>query len=454
MPRNGSGVYSLPAGNPVVTGTTISSTVQNNTTSDIATALTQSIATDGQSLITANIPMAGFTFTGLDDAAGAGQPLVYGQNMGSLDGLTLTDPLVMSGAAINEAQGADIASASTINLTTATGNYVHITGTTAITAITLAQGEERTTVNDGILVWTNGASLILPGGANITSAAGDTQTWRGEASSVVRCIAYTKKSGLPIVSASQALIGGQCKLSAPTTTSLKIVPYNGSVLTINGANESIPSAGVTLAAAPGAANTTYYIYAYMNTGTMTLEASATGWSFSATAGNIGTPIKTGDDTRTLVGMARGNGSTQWVNSTSQRFVLNYWNRRHLDLTGTITSTAYSGSSYGEILAAAETQFLSWADEAVQASVSGSYSAGTAGASYNQAIGIDSTSSAQAGVCTNNDAAAGQAGSLHPVSLTYNGTLTEGYHFATILALHSGAVSGTYSNTSLRTVVIG
>lgn len=102
--------------------------------------------------------------------------------------------------AINEAQGADIASAATVNLTTATGNYVHITGTTTITAITLAQGYERTVVFDGALTLTNGASLLLPTGANITTAAGDTAVFRGEASSVVRCIAYIRKDGSALTS--------------------------------------------------------------------------------------------------------------------------------------------------------------------------------------------------------------------------------------------------------------
>lgn len=64
MARNGSGTYSLPSGNPVTTGTTISSTVQNNTMSDIATALTQSLAKDGQTTPTANLPMGGYKHTG------------------------------------------------------------------------------------------------------------------------------------------------------------------------------------------------------------------------------------------------------------------------------------------------------------------------------------------------------------------------------------------------------
>jgi len=50
--RNGSGTYNLPAGNPVVTGTTISSTTHNNTMTDIETALTDSVDKDGQTVIT------------------------------------------------------------------------------------------------------------------------------------------------------------------------------------------------------------------------------------------------------------------------------------------------------------------------------------------------------------------------------------------------------------------
>lgn len=55
MSRNGSGTYNLPAGNPVVTGTTISSTWANNTLADISTALTGSIAADGQTPITGTL---------------------------------------------------------------------------------------------------------------------------------------------------------------------------------------------------------------------------------------------------------------------------------------------------------------------------------------------------------------------------------------------------------------
>ena len=105
--------------------------------------------------------------------------------------------------AINEKQGANIASAATINLTTATGNYTHVTGTTPITAITLAQGARRTVVFEGVLTLTNGANLLLPSWADITTAAGDAAVFIGDAAGVVRCVNYMRKNGLPVISASE-----------------------------------------------------------------------------------------------------------------------------------------------------------------------------------------------------------------------------------------------------------
>jgi len=52
MSRNGSGTYTLPAGNPVVTGTVISTTWANNTMNDLASAITDSVAADGQTPMT------------------------------------------------------------------------------------------------------------------------------------------------------------------------------------------------------------------------------------------------------------------------------------------------------------------------------------------------------------------------------------------------------------------
>lgn len=122
--------------------------------------------------------------------------------------------------AINEAQGADIASAGTVNLTTATGNYVHITGTTTITAITLAQGYERTVVFDGALTLTNGASLLLPGSANITTAAGDTAVFRGESAGVVRCVSYIRKDGTAVAGSALSYLTAAEYITGTDTTKI------------------------------------------------------------------------------------------------------------------------------------------------------------------------------------------------------------------------------------------
>lgn len=68
MSRNGVGTYVLPAGNPVVSGAVISSATQNNTMNDMASAISQSISQDGQTPITANLPMSGFRHTGVSAA--------------------------------------------------------------------------------------------------------------------------------------------------------------------------------------------------------------------------------------------------------------------------------------------------------------------------------------------------------------------------------------------------
>lgn len=79
MSRDGSGNYNLPAGNPVSTGGTITSTWANTTLSDIGTALTQSIAVDGQTAAAANLPMNNFKHTGVADASAATEYMAYGQ---------------------------------------------------------------------------------------------------------------------------------------------------------------------------------------------------------------------------------------------------------------------------------------------------------------------------------------------------------------------------------------
>jgi len=79
MSRNGSGTYSLPAGNPVVTGTTISSTWANNTLNDIAATLTDSVAADGQTPMTGNLDLNTHKVVGLVAGSATGEAVEYTQ---------------------------------------------------------------------------------------------------------------------------------------------------------------------------------------------------------------------------------------------------------------------------------------------------------------------------------------------------------------------------------------
>lgn len=96
MARNGSGTYVLPAGNPVITGTTISSSWANTTLDDVATALSQSISSDGQTNPTANLPMASKRHTGVGAATAATDYCRADQEQN--DSLHLTDNNAMPSA--------------------------------------------------------------------------------------------------------------------------------------------------------------------------------------------------------------------------------------------------------------------------------------------------------------------------------------------------------------------
>ncbi len=99
-------------------------------------------------------------------------------------------------------QGADVIAAGTMALGI-DGNYYDITGNTTIVTITHAQSQPGTVVvlkfSGTPIITHSGTDLILPGGANITAAAGDVMTLVNIATSKWRCVAYTKVDGTAIV---------------------------------------------------------------------------------------------------------------------------------------------------------------------------------------------------------------------------------------------------------------
>lgn len=105
------------------------------------------------------------------------------------------------------AEGTAVASAATVDLTAVAGNFVHITGTTNISAMTLGQGTWMLVCFDGILTITNGGALINQSGANIVTAAGDLALMIGEGGGVTRMVTYCRANGRPLSAILAAIAG-------------------------------------------------------------------------------------------------------------------------------------------------------------------------------------------------------------------------------------------------------
>lgn len=225
-----------------------------------------------------------------------------------------------------------------------------------------------------------------------------------------------------------ASIATECRLTL-SGGNLLLSRVDGRRLTINGTAQLIPQAGITLAATGLTPSTLYYIYAYMNAGTMTLEASATA---PATDATTGIQIKTGDATRTLVGMARPITGPAWADSAKQRFVLSYYNRvkKHAEGNFTATRSTTSGT-FVEINTEIRIEFLAWGDGELWFSTGGGMATSPGSGLQATRISLDGTVNwfAQGSQQTAQDF-------VIPLSISGPIQPTLGYHYATLL----GAVS--------------
>lgn len=177
---------------------------------------------------------------------------------------------------------------------------------------------------------------------------------------------------------------GQCRMIL-AGGNLKLLPFNGNKILINGVVQRIPSAGVSLSATGLMSGTVYYIYAFMNENAITLEAVVSG---HVTDSDTGVEVMKGDSSRTLVGMARTGSSGGWVDSVAQRFTLSYFNRRNIGALGVTATIATSSAVLIELVNGSRVEFLSWGDESIHVSLSGYVSNNTAGNYCQAACGAD------------------------------------------------------------------
>ncbi|PCJ20861.1 MAG: hypothetical protein COA96_15555 [SAR86 cluster bacterium] len=162
MPRDGSNIYTKPAGTTAVPNTTIESTPYNSTIDDLVVDAN-----------TARAIVAG--------GSGAGSAVTAADNFSTVSSA--------------------IASATTTNLATATGINVTISGTTTITGLGTVQAGARRNLlfGDALILTHNATSLILPTAANIATAAGDIFQMESLGSGNWRCVGYLLASGKSLI---------------------------------------------------------------------------------------------------------------------------------------------------------------------------------------------------------------------------------------------------------------
>lgn len=242
---------------------------------------------------------------------------------------------------------------------------------------------------------------------------------------------------------------GQCRLTIVNATSIRLSPYDGNNLVIGGVARRLTSSGATLTNSGMNINTLYYIYAFWTGTAISLEFSATGHSPDSTTG---VEIKTGDSSRTLVGMVYTNGSAQFSDGPTARLVASWFNRRAVG--GSVTTSGplnFTSVSNAEISTSLRVQFLTWANEAVDIKASGQYTNSTATQSVAVITYVDSA--AYGNVCGSYIPANGvgmafsSSNSLTPTG----GYLSEGFHTARIFgSVTAGTGTVTYLAHSLIT----
>jgi hypothetical protein len=228
-------------------------------------------------------------------------------------------------------------------------------------------------------------------------------------------------------------------LSFVSTTALQFVPYYGNQIKINGTIYSIPTAGIVglgntnvfvngVAAQSLVANTTYWVFAFSNAGVVTADfRTAATHAPSATAGNEGIEILTGDNTRSLIGMIQTGAAGVFQDSLRTRGVLSWFNRSPKLAQSNLTADrSTTSNTFVKINAEIDTSFLCWASDHVSYGASGSCQA-SAVTNINTTMYMDGVILQTANQASSDNVANGDM----PFSVFGGSVLTEGWHTASL-----------------------
>ena len=238
MSRNGSGTYTLPAGNPVVSGTTITTSWANTTLTDIASSLTGSVAADGQTPMTGALNMANNKVSAVTDPTLAQDAATKNYTDTAITTATSGLGATYLAKANNLSDVANATTSRTNLIAAKSGANSDITSLTGLTTpLTVAQGgigAATLTANNVLLGnGTSAPQFVAPStSGNVLTSNGT--TWTSAAGS------YQLTSGTAVASTSGTSIDFT---SIPSWVKRIIVMLNG--VSTNGSSNKMLQIGTT-----------------------------------------------------------------------------------------------------------------------------------------------------------------------------------------------------------------
>ena len=327
MSYNGSGTFNInSAGQPVVAGTTISSTVFNSLTSDLATGLTTALTKDGQSTPTANITMGTYKITNLGAATAGTDAVRFSQIQAGTEKLlavTGTNTIIGSatpaltaytaGNAFTFVVAGSNTSTVTLNIDGLGAKAITRDGTTALVSGDMVTGEVVLVVYDGtqfqVLNSNSFTNLNVSGTLSVTGVA--TLTAQPILSSLTASSAVATDASKGLVSVTNTGTGNNvlatsAAMTTPTITNPTVTNYVESVVAIGTVTST---------------NTIALTSGTVQTATLTASTACTFTMPTATAGKsfvllLKQAASTGNGTATFTGVKFGTAGAPTITAAA------------------------------------------------------------------------------------------------------------------------------------------
>lgn len=213
---------------------------------------------------------------------------------------------------------------------------------------------------------------------------------------------------------------GQCRFVYVSATECRLMPYNGNGLVIDGRQYRIQAGGIPLpiAGVAGANGTANYVYAKDDgSGGISLEGVTAGHARHSD----GVEIKSGDPTRTLVGMSFKNATGQFQFDDLVPGVASWFNRYSNVGRGNAYLAGTSSTSPVSVAPAVNTWL--WSGEYLELGTAGVISSDTAGIAPGLTVFLDGVGE----VATYGTIAVAN-GAIPAGLYAVKGGLSEGFHY--------------------------